>query len=176
MDISGLSSLFRTQETEETERVQRIRKERDTEEQSTLFSSRKTDSVTISAEGRRMLEAMQENNAREQGKDQQGGQNDSASMQKGMTPGGSLSAPEDTEQAKGTGKSGGSGAAGGSGAGETADSIDEKIAKLEAKIQTVAKSEMPEASKQAAITSYQAQIAELVQQKNELMAAAAKKE
>ena len=73
MSISGLGSLFQTQEIEEAAGVQRIRQEREGEDQRSPGSSHKTDSVTISAEGQRMSEAMRENNAR-QNNEQEGGQ------------------------------------------------------------------------------------------------------
>ena len=73
MSISGLSGLFQTQKTEEVSVVQRTHLERETGDQKSPRSSHKTDSVSISAEAYRMLEAMRENNAR-QSTEQQGGQ------------------------------------------------------------------------------------------------------
>lgn len=73
MGISGLSSLLQTRETEDLAGVQRIRQERETGEQRSSNFSPKTDSVTITAEGQRMAEAVRENNAR-QNNEQKGGQ------------------------------------------------------------------------------------------------------
>ncbi len=66
MSISGISNLFQTQNTEEIAGTQRIRQEREAEGQKSANASRKTDSVTISAEAYRMLQAMRENNSSSQ--------------------------------------------------------------------------------------------------------------
>lgn len=78
-------------------------------------------------------------------------------------------AGDDDQSNESTNESGKSGGSGSSGASEsTTDAIQKQIDQLQAKLQNVATSSLPENAKQSAMSMYQAQIAELEQQLNQL--------
>ncbi|MCH5276758.1 MAG: FlxA-like family protein [Desulfovibrionaceae bacterium] len=161
MDISGLGSLFGSQDLTEIERLRRER-----ESKGALGSlGWNSDTVSISEEGRRLAEEMQARRAEAlklQDTDQ-----DAASLaahaagisgQDGEARAGSV---PDAPSGAGGAQSGGDGSS-------QVESIKKQIEQLKAKMQSVASSALPEEVKASTVAAYQAQISELESQMQEL--------
>lgn len=157
MAVSGIDSLFGSQELTEIERLRREREAKNTLAQ----WGGGTDTVNLSDEGKRLAAEMQARKAREQedrNQDEAAGQNRFAQPATGVSQGEEDGKEGAAEAAEGTGSKGN---AGGGSSSSQVEQIKKQIEQLEAKMQRVAASAMPENAKESAISSYQAQIAEL---------------
>lgn len=160
MSVSGIDSLFGAQELTETEKLRRDRKSRGVLEQ----LGEGGDTVSISDEGKRLAAEMQVRKTQEQ-EDQEKRENDSRDLPGRNAAVSATGAEEETEEAEGAeAAQGGGGAGGGSGSSGSVESIKKQIQQLEAKLQTIASSGLPENVKESTMATYQAQIAELQSQ------------
>lgn len=155
MSVSGIDSLFGTQELTETEKMRRDRKSKGVLEQ--LGGGE--DTVTLSDEGKRLAAEMQARKTQEQ-EEQEKRENASKDLQ-GKSTAGALPAEDSTEEEAGGAAAAQGGGGGGSGSSDSAESIKKQIQQLEAKLQTIASSGLPENVKESTMATYQAQIAEL---------------
>lgn len=169
MDISGLGSLFGSQELTEIERLRRERESRGV--LGNLGGG--SDTVSISEEGRRLAEEMQARKLEAQ-KLQEADQNashDNLTANATRISAG-ISGDEDAGAQAGAipdapGSAGGSQNGGDSSS--QVESIQKQIEQLKAKMQSVASSALPEEVKASTVAAYQAQISELESQKQELL-------
>lgn len=158
MQISGLDSLFGTQELTESEKLRRSRQSGGILDQ---MGDRGSDTVTFSDEGRRLAAEMQARKAQEQDERNAGEKAGQDIMGKPAHAAASL---EEDEEAAAAEDAGGSGGGAGGGSSSSAEEIKKQIQKLEAKMQTIAASGLPENVKESTLATYQAQIAELQSQ------------
>ena len=164
MDISGLGSLFGSQELTEIERLRRER-----ESKGALGNlGGGSDTVSISEEGRRLSEEMQARKAKEQKLQEQGeslARDPLAAKAAGISReenGEAGAVPDAPGDAPGGAQSGGDSSS-------QVESIQKQIEQLKAKMQSVASSALPEEVKASTVAAYQAQISELESQKQELL-------
>lgn len=172
MDISGLGSLFGSQELTEIERLRRER-----ESKGALGNlGGGSDTVSISEEGRRLSEEMQARKAKEQKLQEQGespARDPLAAKAAGISreengeAGAVPDAPGDAPGGAPGGAAGGAQSGGDSSS--QVESIQKQIEQLKAKMQSVASSALPEEVKASTVAAYQAQISELESQKQELL-------
>lgn len=158
MSVSGIDSLFGTQELTETEKLRRDRKSKGVLEQ--LGGG--GDTVTLSDEGKRLAAEMQARKTQEQ-EEQEKRENASKDLQ-GKTATGALPTKDSAEEEAGGAAAAQGGGGGSSGSSDSAESIEKQIQQLEAKLQAIASSGLPENVKESTMATYQAQIAELQSQ------------
>lgn len=159
MDISGLGSLFGSQELTEIERLRRERESRGMP--GSLGGG--SDTVSISEEGRRLSEEMQARRAETQKLQEHSSAADPFAAKSAGISG-------ESEQAGAAPEApGGAGGSGGGDSSSQVEQIQKQIEQLKAKMQSVASSALPEEVKQSTVAAYQAQISELESQKQELL-------
>lgn len=158
MDISGLGSLFGSQELTEIERLRRERESRGVLGNLGMGS----DTVSISEEGRRLSEEMQARKIAEQ-------KQDSAGSPFAANAAGISGAEMSGEGGEAPAAAGAGGASGGGDGSSQVEQIQKQIEQLKAKMQSVAASGLPEEVKASTVAAYQAQISELESQKQELL-------
>ena len=139
MAISGIDSLFGSQELTEIERLRRER-----ESKGMLGQSGGGDTVSISDEGKRLAAEMQEQNAQDR----------FAASSIGISG-------EEGEE-----KQAGAAAGGGASSSSSAESVKKQIQQLKSKLESLASSSLPDNIKQSTMATYQAQIQELESQLN----------
>lgn len=159
MDISGLGSLFGSQELTEIERLRRERESRGV--LGNLGGG--GDTVSISEEGRRLAEEMRARKAEEQKAQEQ---NSAADPFAAKAAG--ISGDEGDGAQAGAIPDAPGGAQGGGDSSSQVESIKKQIEQLKAKMQSVASSGLPEKVKTSTVAAYQAQISELESQLQEL--------
>lgn len=161
MKISGYGSIFFSQEAEESARA--ARGKNNGQEGSALGLPGGSDTVSISEEARKLSEKMLLEKQEEQRR------------QSSAAPAGNGPAADNAEQ-QGAAEAGGSAGASGSGGSSSADqiqSIREKIRQLEARLQSIASSSLPENVKASQMNVLQAQVNDLQQQLNAMAQQAA---
>ena len=160
MQLSGIESLFGTQGLTEIEKIRRSRQESSTADESDVLVK---DRVTISEEGRRLAEEMQARKKQAEGSTLNAVTKNGESAESSSLLASSLPEGESRAAAAEGKPSGGSGG-GGNGSSSSSESIEAQIQSLQAKIQTIASSNLPESIKESTMATYQAQIAELQSQ------------
>lgn len=168
MEISGYGSIFFSQEAEESARA--ARGKNNGQEGSALGLPGGSDTVSISEEARKLSEKMLLEKQEEQRRQEQ-----EQSRQSSAAPAGNGPAADNAEQ-QGAAEAGGSAGASGSGGSSSADqiqSIREKIRQLEARLQSIASSSLPENVKASQMNVLQAQVNDLQQQLNAMAQQAA---
>ena len=166
MEISGYGSIFFSQEAEESARA--ARGKNNGQEGSALGLPGGSDTVSISEEARKLSEKMLLEKQEEQRRQEQSRQSSAALAGNGP-------AADNAEQ-QGAAEAGGSAGASGSGGSSSADqiqSIREKIRQLEARLQSIASSSLPENVKASQMNVLQAQVNDLQQQLNAMAQQAA---
>lgn len=165
MDISGLGSLFGSQELTEIERLRRERESKGV--LGNLGGS--GDTVSISEEGRRLSEEMQARKLEAQKLqevDQDASHDNLTANAAGISgdegDGAQAGAIPDAPGSTGGSQNGGDSSS-------QVESIQKQIEQLKAKMQSVASSALPEEVKASTVAAYQAQISELESQKQELL-------
>ena len=152
MAISGIDSLFGSQELTEIERLRRER-----ESKGMLGQSGGGDTVSISDEGKRLAAAMHPRKCGAQEPRRQEEENAQDRLGQGSI---GVSVGDSEE------KQAGAAAGGGASSSSSAESVKKQIQQLKSKLESLASSSLPDNIKQSTMATYQAQIQELESQLN----------